>query len=99
MEIDKHFVSEQALKNLKEVMFNQDDFGVKKYGVPVHHSYNYDWLKMLHEELADGLKYLECEMQRKSYVIQLLKSSLNVDNPKEYIEVALELLCIEGTGK
>lgn len=67
--------------------------------MPLHHSHNYDWLKMLQEELADGLKYLECELQRKSYVVDLLEAGLRTNEPKEYIKVALELLTIEGTGK
>lgn len=46
------------------------------------HSHKYDWLKMLQEELADGLKYLQCEMERKDYVINLLKAGLRSDEQK-----------------
>ncbi|MEK4148947.1 hypothetical protein NST02_17950 [Robertmurraya sp. FSL W8-0741] len=99
LNISKHNVSDKALETLKEVMYQQDDFGIGKYGVSLDHSHNYDWLKMLQEELADGLKYLECERQRKSYIIQILESGLRTNNPKEYIEIALELLNVEGTGK
>lgn len=99
LEISKHKVSDAALEILKEVMYQQDDFGVKKYGVSLDHSHDYDWLKMLQEELADGLKYLQCEMDRKHYVIKLLEAGLRSNEPKSFIEVALELLTVKGTGK
>lgn len=99
LEISKHNVSDATLEILKEVMYQQDDFGIKKYGVSLDHSHKYDWLKMLQEELADGLKYLQCEMERKQYVIQLLQAGLRSDEPKTFIEIALELLSVDGTGK
>ncbi|MCM3454428.1 hypothetical protein M3685_10775 [Heyndrickxia oleronia] len=99
MDLSKHAVSDKSLETLKEVMYQQDDFGVKKYGVALDHSHKYNWLKMLQEELADGLKYLQCEMERKEYVISLLKAGVRSDEPKTFIEVALDLLTIKGTGK
>nr|WP_259549234.1 hypothetical protein [Heyndrickxia oleronia] len=99
MDISKHAVSDKSLETLKEVMYQQDEFGVKKYGVALDHSHKYDWLKMLQEELADGLKYLQCEMERKEYVISLLKAGVRSDEPKTFIEVALDLLTMDGTGK
>ncbi|PKR82582.1 hypothetical protein [Heyndrickxia camelliae] len=99
LHFQKHNVSDKALEILKQVMYKQDDFGVNKYGVALDHSHKYDWLKMLQEELADGLKYLQCEMERKEYIINLLKAGLRSDEPKTFIEVALELLTMEGTGK
>lgn len=95
----RHEVSDKMLDNLRRVAYKQDDFGIEKYNTALHHSLNYDWLLMLHEELADGLKYLQNEMDRKAYVIQILQAALRVDEPKEYIGIALELLTVEGTGK
>ena len=99
LDLSKHAVSDKSLETLKEVMYQQDEFKVKKYGVALDHSHKYDWLKMLQEELADGLKYLQCEMERKEYIISLLKAGIRSDEPKTFIEVALELLTMEGTGK
>lgn len=95
----KHDVSKRTLKNLEQVMFTQDDFGIDKYGVPLSHSHNYNWLQMFLEEIADGLKYIQCEMDRKNYVIEMLQAGLRSDTPKDYIEIALNLLTVEGTGK
>lgn len=80
-------------------MFAQDEIGFKKYGVPLFHGHNYNWIQMFLEEMADGLKYIQCEIDRKNYVIQMLQAGLNSDSPKEYIEIALQLLTVEGTGK
>jgi hypothetical protein len=98
-DIPKHEVSDKALNNLKNVMYSQDEFGVKKYNAALHHSLKYDWEAMQDEELADFLKYRECARQRKEGIILLLESGMRSDEPKEYIEVALELLKIGGTGK
>jgi len=99
LNVSKHNVSDAALETLKQVMYQQDDFGIKKYNVALDHSHKYDWLQMLQEELADGLKYLQCEIERKQYVIKLLKAGLHSNEPKTFIEVALELLTVKGTGK
>ncbi|MGD6894309.1 hypothetical protein [Bacillus infantis] len=95
----KHDVSKKSLANLEKVMFAQDEFGVKKYGVPLEHSHKYDWLQMFMEEMADGLKYIQCEMDRKEYVKQMLRAGLRSDSPKDYIEIALSILSVDGTGK
>lgn len=92
-------VTSRALKSIEKVMNSQDKYGFEKYGKELDHSDDYDWLMMLQEELADGLKYLQCEMDRKKYVIDLLQAALRTDEPKNYVEVALELLTAEGTGK
>lgn len=98
-ELPKHEVSNKALENLKKVMYKQDEFGIKKYNEPLLHYLNYDWEAMQDEELADFLKYRECARQRKSYVIQILQAGLRANEPKEFIEVALQLLTVQGTGK
>lgn len=98
-DLPKHDVSRRSLKKLEKVMFSQDDFGIKKYGIPLNHAHKYNWLEMLVEELADGIKYIQCELDRREYVISILEDALNSDNPKENIELALLLLTVEGTGK
>jgi hypothetical protein len=98
-DMPKHEISDKALNNMKNIMYSQDDFGIDKYGKPLKSKYKYDWLLMLSEELADGLKYLQCEMDRKADVIKLLEGAMRVDNPKLYVEAALDLLTVEGTGK
>jgi hypothetical protein len=95
----KHDVSKKSLANLERVMFAQDDFGVKKYGVPLEHTHDYNWLQMFLEEMADGLKYIQCEIDRKEEVKKFLQAGLRSDSPKDYIEVALSILSVEGTGK
>jgi Zn/Cd-binding protein ZinT len=96
---EKHDVSKKTLKQLQEVMFAQDIFGFNKYKKPLKHTYQYDWLKMLMEEMADGLKYLQNEMDRKELVINILEFALEHDDPKEFIQDALKILKVEGTGK
>ncbi len=98
----RHNISDKMLRNLKKVAYKQDDYGMDKYGTPLSHMLNYDWEAMQDEEIADFLKYRECARQRKAYVIQLLKSATHqetVKELKEYIQTALEILEVEGTGK
>ena len=99
LDLSKHAVSDKSLETLKEVMYQQDDFGVKKYGVALDHSHKYDWDAMADEEIADFLKYRQCAKERKEYIINLLKAGLRSDEPKTFIEVALDLLTVKGTGK
>ncbi|MDF1507642.1 hypothetical protein PZE06_05530 [Robertmurraya sp. DFI.2.37] len=98
----RHNISDKMLRNLKKVSYKQDDFGMDKYQEPLHPSYNYNWISMTIEELSDALKYLQCEMDRKSDVIKLLKAATHqesVGELKEYIKTVLEILELDGTGK
>ncbi|POD46264.1 hypothetical protein BKM15_25820 [Pseudomonas syringae pv. syringae] len=95
----KHDITEQMLYSLKSVALKQDEYGLSKYEKPLDHTFAYNWLEMALEEAADGLKYIQCEINRRNDVIALLKSALRVDEPKTYIESALEILMIRGTGK
>lgn len=95
----KHDVTKRALKTLEKVMIAQDDYGFKKYGEPLKFTQNYDWIQMFLEEMADGLKYLQNEMDTKKVVINILEFGLNQDNPKYSIKHALSILKKEGTGK
>jgi hypothetical protein len=95
----RHDVSNKALGRMRKTMYSQDHFGIKKYGKSLHPAMNYDWLDMAQEELADMLKYLQCERDRKESVIGLLKLGLETDDPKVWIREALELLETGGTGK
>lgn len=96
---EKHHVTNKALKTLEKVMIAQDDYGFDKYKKPLNHRYNYDWLQMFLEEISDGLKYIQNEMDRKALIINILEYALEFDNPRNEIEMALKLLKIEGTGK
>lgn len=71
----RHNVSDSALDDLKETMYEQDHYGMDKYKEPLHHSYDYDWMKMFEQEIADGLKYLKNEKERKKVVIALLEDA------------------------
>jgi hypothetical protein len=94
-----HNVSDKMLETLKKIAYKQDNFGFDKYKKPLRNNYQYDWLQMLLEEMADGLKYLQNEMDRKEAVVFLLEYGLESENPKEFISGALEILKISGTGK
>jgi DNA polymerase sigma len=96
----KHEVSKRTLKTLEKVMFAQDDYGFNKYKKALKSNMNYDWLQMFLEEMADGLKYIQNEIDRRNAVIQLLEWSLKNDSDSRFsIETALRLLKMEGTGK
>jgi hypothetical protein len=95
----RHKVSDDALSDLGDVMYAQDDFGIGKYGVPLASRMGYDWLAMAQEELADMIKYLRCEKERKQAVVSVLKAGLLADDPAVFISQALVLLEIGGTGK
>lgn len=94
----KHVVSKKALKTLEKVMFSQDDYGFAKYKKPLSDGMNYDWLQMFLEEMADGLKYIQNEIDQKEKVKFLLESALKY---REFslVKVALEIVSKEGTGK
>ncbi|WP_026572482.1 hypothetical protein [Bacillus sp. UNC438CL73TsuS30] len=94
----KHEVSQKSLKTLEKVMFSQDDYGFEKYKKPLSHEMNYDWMQMFLEEMADGLKYIQNEMDRKAKVIELLENALKLES-MILVESALGILKIEGTGK
>jgi hypothetical protein len=95
----RHKVSDDALSDLSDVMYAQDNFGIGKYGVPLASRMGYDWLAMAQEELADMIKYLRCEKERKEAVIAVLKVGLRSEDPALFIDQALVLLEIGGTGK
>lgn len=92
-------VTERSLETIRKTMEKQDKFGLDKYGKALDYKDNYSWLNMAVEELADSLKYIQCEMDRKKEVIHVLKMGLRSDVPREFIELALEILTVEGTGK
>lgn len=96
---NKHDVSCRTLTTLEKVMFAQDDYGLEKYGKALKHEYKYDWLQMFLEEMADGLKYIQNEIDRKELIIGILGQGLESDEPKKYIQSALELLTMKGTGR
>jgi hypothetical protein len=94
-----HEVTQRVLKTLEPVMIAQDKFGYDKYNKPLKHTYKYDWLQMFLEEMADGLKYIQNEMDRRAFVIQMLEQALESEEPKVLIKEALQVMKTEGTGK
>jgi hypothetical protein len=95
----RHVVSNRALRTMKEVMYEQDHYGMDKYKEPLHHSYNYDWLKMALQEKADEMKYIQNEMDRKEEIIGILKEAEDFTDPfalRAAINHALGLLTAGG---
>lgn len=88
-------VTKQTLINLEKTLVKQDQKGIKKYGVPLNPNDDYNWGKMADEEMADYLKYRECERQEKVQAIKLLKSALkqeSVSTINQYVVEALYLM-------
>jgi hypothetical protein len=98
-EKDKNKVTLKTLETLGKVMFSQDDYGFDKYKKALKPTMNYDWLQMFLEEMADGLKYIQNEIDRKQSVIEILECSLEMNVPRDGIYRALNILKTEGTGK
>ena len=94
----RHDVSDMVIKTLKPVLYEQDHFGMDKYGVPLNFSYGYDWLAMFFEEQADGMKYIQNEMLRRNHVKGLLEYAIETRDWK-HVELALKELSISGTGE
>lgn len=97
-EVVRFPITEQVKEEFGDVMDEQDDFGYGKYGKPLDHTDNYDWLGMATEEIADALKYFQCEKNRKKDVIELLKKAIAEES---FIPVfqALKIMNTQGTGK
>lgn len=96
---NRHDVSDRMLETLRNVSYKQDDYGIEKYKTNLKHTQRYDWLQMFLEEMADGLKYIQNEMDRKQQFIQLLEFALSQKNPQSFIWDAIKILKTEGTGK
>lgn len=95
----KHDVTCRALTTLEKVMLKQDDYGIKKYNKSLHHRMPYGWLEMFLEEMADGLKYIQNEIDRKEEIIEMLKAAVESDNPKPLVGAVIKILEMSGTGK
>lgn len=93
----RHEASNEMIEKLEEVAFTQDDYGMAKYKHPLHHSYNYDWLEMFFEEIADGLKYVTMEMKRREVVRNYLLQAMKF-NDWNMVLKAFKILEIKGTG-
>jgi hypothetical protein len=53
---------------IENIMNEQDEKGIEKYGQPLDPMDNYDWLYMAEEELADALKYFNAEREKRDNV-------------------------------
>ncbi len=101
-DIPKHTITDKSLLQLKQVMQQQDEYGIRKYGKELDPKDNYNWLMMFMEEMADGMKYIQCEMENKTDVIRILNGALQVlhaETKDTYIRFALEILTKTNTGK
>jgi hypothetical protein len=96
--LHKHDVSKKALDTLEKVMFAQDDYGFAKYKKALKSSMNYDWLQMFLEEMADGLKYIQNEIDRRDMIKFLLQEALEYSD-FSFVELALKIISKVGTGK
>lgn len=99
---DKFPVTKQAIDTVKRVMVEQDIYGYNKYKKALDHKDRYNWLDMFLQEQADGIKYIQCEMNRQKDVVRLLSRAYEADDTfskNALILEALDLLTIEGTGK
>ena len=84
-------ITQKVLTSLKKVLEEQDEKGIIKYGVPLDSTYNYDWGRMADEEMADYLKYRECERQEKERTVRLLETAIK-EQDFTLVHVALGLL-------
>lgn len=94
----RHDVTGRTLVTLSQVMHNQDNYGMDKYKQALKHTHNFDWLMMTLEELADALKYIQNEIDRREQVKKQLAYAIEIKD-WEIVKVALENLSITGTGK
>jgi hypothetical protein len=95
---EMHDISNKMIKRQKDVAYKQDEYGINKYNVPLRSSHNYDWLKMATEEIVDLCKYLECEMERKQTIKDILSHAVLIRD-WNLVEFALKELNKDGTGK
>lgn len=87
------------MDRMEGTMNSQDEFGLEKYGKPLDPMDDYDWLDMAEQEIADMIKYFNCERERRDYFIgKVLKDleaawhlTLNPD-AKNYIENSMAKL-------
>ena len=99
-DIPKHTITNKSLFQLKQVMQQQDEYGIRKYGKELGPRDNYNWINMFMEEMADGLKYIQCEVENKIDVIRILNGALQMERPDSkdaYIKYALEILTKTNT--
>lgn len=68
-------ITEQMVANVAEVASLQD----AHHGKALDHKDHYDWMELALENITDGLKFIQCEINRKNDVIALLESALRVD--------------------
>lgn len=95
-------VTVQAKETLEKRMDEQDVYGFGKYKKALDHTDDYDWLEMGLDEVADLVKYLQCEMNRKRDTIKLLRDAYGSDDifvKNAMILEALNMLATTGTGK
>lgn len=84
----KHSITQNAIADLEQVMINQDDKSVEKYGTALDPSLNYNWGTMADEEIADYLKYRHCQKVCLENAIKLLESQQRQQH-SDYVELAL----------
>ncbi|TYR75561.1 hypothetical protein FZC79_10345 [Rossellomorea vietnamensis] len=94
-----HEATERSISRLEKVMRKQDIYGYEKYGKALSSDMPYSWMDMFMEEMADGLKYLEMEQERKQEVVRLLKMALISEHSKTLVSQAIHLLEMGGTAK
>jgi hypothetical protein len=72
------FTSQMVMEIIAQLMDEQDQKGLKKYGVTLDKVAfdDYDWNRMAMEEMADCIKYLLMENFRLKRIISMAKGDL-----------------------
>lgn len=68
--------SKRCIDRLEDKMNSGDEKGVVEYGKPLDPMDDYDWYDMAEEELADFLKYFNCERERRDRLINMVLKEL-----------------------
>lgn len=76
-----------------KIVFNhvadeQENKGIQKYGQALDPLDDYNWLEMAVEEQVDGFKYLTAEMEKRAYIVSMIRTV--TDDP--YINHLLDRL-------
>lgn len=61
-------------EKFNRVANEQERKGIMKYGQPLNPLDNYNWLRMLSEEMVDGQKYAMAEQVKKDFVIRKIRN-------------------------
>lgn len=87
----KHTITQNAIADLEQVMLDQDHKGIEKYNTALDPNLDYNWGTMADEEIADFIKYRQCQKISLQNAIKLLESQQRQQH-SDYVELALSEL-------